>query len=155
MITVTDMFCGAGGSTTGAAQAGAEVRLAMNHWPRAIETHNTNYPAIDHALADISQADPRYYPRTTMLVASPECTNHSLAKGKTRVDQQGQQATLWGSAKQPDPSDERSRCTMWDPLRFAECHDYQIVILENVVDARSWRMWNAWLHAWQCLDYDH
>ncbi len=39
------------------------------------------------------------------------------------------------------------------PLRFAERHAYQIIILENVVDARYWRLWDAWLHAWQALDY--
>jgi DNA (cytosine-5)-methyltransferase 1 len=150
-ITCTDMFCGAGGSTTGAVQAGVEVRLAINHWPRAIETHATNYPQTDHVLVDISQADPRRYPSTTILLASPECTNHSLAKGKRRKGL-GQQ-TLWSSAAQVDVAEERSRCTMWDPLRFAEYHQYQIVILENVVDARAWRLWDAWLAAWQSLEY--
>jgi len=155
MITITDMFCGAGGSSTGAVAAGATVRLAMNHWKRAIETHNTNHPNTDHALADISQADPRYYPRTNILIASPECTNHSLAKGKQRKQQN--QLDLWGSrwATKSDPAEERSRCTMWDPLRFAECHKYEMIILENVVDARYWTMWSAWLQAWDCLGYDH
>ncbi len=150
-VTCTDMFCGAGGSTTGAVAAGAEVRLAMNHWTRAIETHATNYPTTEHVLADVSLADPRRYPSTTMLLASPECTNHSLSKGKPRKGLG--QDTLWGSAAPIDPAEERSRCTMWDPLRFAEHHEYQIVILENVVDARSWRLWDAWLAAWQALDY--
>lgn len=150
-ITVTDMFCGAGGSSTGAVLAGAAVRLAMNHWKRAIETHNTNHPNTDHALADISQADPRYYPRTDILIASPECTNHSLGKGCKRKNQG--YLTLWND--KPDPAEERSRCTMFDPLRWAECHSYQMVILENVVDARYWVMWDAWLHAWQSLGYDH
>jgi DNA (cytosine-5)-methyltransferase 1 len=153
-VTVTDLFCGAGGSTTGAVQAGADVRLAVNHWRRAVETHNTNYPLVDHILTDISQADPRYFPHTTLLIASPECTNHSLAKGKKRKETQGEQATLWEPAKPPKPEEERSRCTMWDPLRFAEVHDYQAVILENVVDARKWRMWEPWLAAWKALDYE-
>ena len=149
-VSVTDMFCGAGGSTTGAVQAGAEVRLAMNHWSRAIETHHTNYPHVDHALADVSLADPRRYPSTTMLIASPECVNHSLAKGAKRKGQA--QPGLW-EQRLPDPAEERSRCTLWDPLRFAERHAYQIILLENVVDARYWRLWDAWLHAWQALDY--
>lgn len=150
-ISATDMFCGAGGTTTGATRAGVQVRMAMNHWRRAIETHNSNYPQVDHALADISQADPRNYPRTTILYASPECTNHSLAKGSVRKGQR--QPGLWEN-KAPDPSEERSRCTMWDPVRFAEYHKYEIIILENVVDARHWRLWDAWLHAWQTLDYE-
>ena len=43
-ITVTDQFCGAGGSSIGATKAGAELRLALNHWQLAIDTHNTNFP---------------------------------------------------------------------------------------------------------------
>ena len=51
-ITVTDMFCGAGGSTTGATQAGASVRLAINHWARAVETHNPCFAGsrLRHAI---------------------------------------------------------------------------------------------------------
>lgn len=41
-ITATDQFCGAGGSTSGAKAAGVEVKMALNHWKLAIETHNTN-----------------------------------------------------------------------------------------------------------------
>ncbi len=154
-ITITDMFCGAGGSSTGAVNAGADVRLAINHWQRALTTHNTNHPDALHVLTDITRADPWRYPSTKILIASPECTNHSLSKGKRRK----------GAGWQPlgpdfgdigyDPAEERSRCTMWDPLRWAECHGYEMVILENVVDARYWVMWDAWLHAWQSLGYDH
>jgi hypothetical protein len=43
-LTVTDQFCGAGGSSIGAAAAGLEIRMAMNHWDLAVETHNTNFP---------------------------------------------------------------------------------------------------------------
>lgn len=39
MPTLTDMFCGAGGSSTGAlAVPGVTVETAMNHWARAIES---------------------------------------------------------------------------------------------------------------------
>jgi len=37
-ITVTDLFCGAGGSSLGASWTGVEIALAMNHWQRAVET---------------------------------------------------------------------------------------------------------------------
>jgi DNA (cytosine-5)-methyltransferase 1 len=151
-ITVTDMFCGAGGSTTGAVRAGARVQLAINHWPIAIDTHNTNYPQTTHVLTDISRADPWRYPTTTMLIASPECTNHSLSKGSKRRGLAQLPLAGFGE-KGYDPAEERSRCTMWDPLRWTECHGYELVILENVVDARLWVMWEAWLHAWQTLGY--
>ena len=44
MITATDLFAGAGGSTTGATQAGARVVIAANHWTLAVETHAANHP---------------------------------------------------------------------------------------------------------------
>ncbi len=152
-ITVTDQFCGAGGSSSGAVEVpGVEIRLAMNHWDRAIETHNSNFPDTLHALADVSQSDPRRYPTTDILITSPECTNHSLAKGRKRKNIA--QLDLWGN-DQIDPSEERSRATMWDVPRFAEHHNYRAVIVENVVDARYWVMWDAWIHAMALLGYEH
>lgn len=150
-ITLTDQFCGAGGSSIGATLAGAEVRLAMNHWALAIETHNTNFPKVDHDCADISAVNPRKYPSTDILITSPECTNHSLAKGKPR---RFYEKDLFGTDLL-DPSEERSRATMWDVPRFAEYHEYNIIVTENVVDAVKWRMWDAWLSAMHALGYEH
>jgi len=150
-ITLTDQFCGAGGSSIGAALAGAEIRLAMNHWKLAIETHNTNFPKVDHDCTDISAVNPRRYPSTDILITSPECTNHSLAKGKPRRFYAND---LFGNVL-IDPSEERSRATMWDVPRFAEYHDYNIIIVENVVDAAKWCMWDAWLSAMHALGYEH
>lgn len=46
--TVTDLFCGYGGSSIGAQAAGLRIRMAINHWKLAVETHNTNFPKADH-----------------------------------------------------------------------------------------------------------
>lgn len=151
-VTVTDQFCGAGGSSLGAASAGAEIRLALNHWPLAIQTHNTNFPNTDHDCTDVSACDPRRYPATDILITSPECTNHSLAKGKIRKWQS--QVDMFGKLTL-DPAEERSRATMWDVCRFAEAHRYRIVIVENVVEARHWAPFPAWLQAMHLLGYEH
>jgi len=151
-FTVTDQFCGAGGSSTGAAEAGARVKLALNHWALAVQTHNQNHPNAAHDCTDIQACNPKRYPSTTILITSPECTNHSLAKGKKRKDQA--QIDLFGE-NIPTEEADRSRATMWDVPRFAEFHDYQAVIVENVVDARYWRMWDAWLMAMHALGYEH
>lgn len=150
-LTVTDQFCGAGGSSIGATRAGAEIKLAMNHWKLAIETHNSNFPNVDHICTDISATDPRRYPSTNILITSPECTNHSLAKGKPR---RFYERDLLGNVL-IDPAEERSRATMWDVPRFAEYHDYEIIVVENVVDAGKWRLWDSWLQAMHALGYDH
>jgi DNA (cytosine-5)-methyltransferase 1 len=152
-ITVTDQFCGAGGSSIGAVAAGVELKLAMNHWQLAIETHNSNFPDALHDCADMSATNPRRYPATDILITSPECTNHSLAKGVRRKN--SPQLNMFGTKPTIDPSEERSRATMWDVPRFAEIHRYNIIIVENVVDARYWELWDAWLHAMDLLGYEH
>ncbi len=151
-ITGTDMFCGAGGTTTGAVAAGVEMKMAMNHWDLAIETHNKNHPNTDHHCANISESAPRYFPRTTILYSSPECTKHSNAAGKKR---KGLHQMDLFNANMFDAPAERSRATMWDVPRFAEVHKYEIIIVENVVEVRSWAMFNAWLIAMQALGYRH
>lgn len=150
-IETTDMFAGCGGSSDGAEEAGAKIRVALNHWELAVETHNTNFPEALHDCADISASDPRRYPSTELLIASPECTNHSLAKGKKILKKQ---MNLFASGKL-DPAAERSRATMWDVPRFAEYHNYNIIIVENVVDARKWVMFDSWLLAMQSMGYMH
>lgn len=73
-VTVTDLFCGAGGSSLGAESvAGVRLEMAANHWKTAIDVHQARFPHARHDLADISQADPRRYPATNVLIASPEC----------------------------------------------------------------------------------
>ncbi|MFI5426090.1 DNA cytosine methyltransferase [Aeromicrobium sp. UC242_57] len=151
-LTLTDLFCGAGGSSTGALSVpGVSVRLAANHWDLAIETHNANHPNTDHLQADISQTDPRYIPTTDMLWASPECTNHSRAKGKKKPTNQ---PDLFGDIL-PDAAAERSRATMWDVVRFTEVHKYRGIMVENVVEVVDWLLWDAWITSMHALGYDH
>lgn len=150
-ITVTDQFCGAGGSGQGARKAGAEVKLALNHWDRAIVTYSSNFP---NALTDctaIHACDPTRYPSTHILITSPECTKHTNADGRPAVKKQ---MDLFKSGKL-DPAAERSRATMWDVPRFAEYHRYEIVIVEQVVEARNWIQWEAWILSMHLLGYKH
>ena len=60
---VADLFCGAGGTSTGASRAIAAIGgrmelVAVNHWETAIATHTRNHPQARHILADVSTADP-------------------------------------------------------------------------------------------------
>jgi DNA (cytosine-5)-methyltransferase 1 len=156
-LTVTDQFCGAGGSSQGVRNfsrkngGGVEVALALNHWKLAIETHNTNFPNTLHDCCDISATDPRRYPSTDMLITSPECTNQTNANGKIKPKKQ---LDLFIKTAL-DPAEERSRATMWDVCRFAEYHDYNHIVAENVVEARKWIMFDVWLQAMHKLGYNH
>lgn len=162
--TFTDMFCGAGGSSLGAELAGGRMRLGLNHWERAIETHSANFEHADHDCADVSLADPRRYPATDILMASPECTNHSLAKGAQR--RKPQAASLFSDGPAGDAEQDKSRATMWDVVRFAEAmltrgKPYKAIVVENVVDAFKWgadddgQLFAAWLNAMDALGYEH
>lgn len=163
-LTVTDQFCGAGGSSQGVRLAaadlklntGLEVKLAMNHWKLAIETHNTNFPETTHACTDISACDPRRYESTNILITSPECTVHSPAGGgQAKKRKHGNQMGINGKMAWEE-AEERSRATMWDVCRFAEYHKYEIIIVENVVEARtSWVLFETWLTAMTNLGYLH
>lgn len=158
-VTITDLFCGAGGSSLGAVYAGAELRLGLNHWDRAVETHNANFPDADHDCADVSQTNPRRYRRSDILLASPECTNHSLAKGALR--RKPKAASLFDDGPAGDAEQDRSRATMWDVVRFAEVHQYAAIIVENVVDAFKWgpgddgALFRAWVLSLHALGYEH
>lgn len=146
-VTATDLFCGAGGSSLGAETVGCELVMAANHWQTAIDVHQAHFPDAGHDCADISQADPRRYPRTDILLASPECTSHSQARGMSR---RRQDPTLWDA---PDPAAERSRATMWDVPRFAEQMLYDAIVVENVVEAAKWVGWNGWCQVMHDLGY--
>jgi DNA (cytosine-5)-methyltransferase 1 len=100
------------------------------------------------------------YPKTDILWASPECTNHSNAKGVKREHGEWDDGLF-----APDGTNEaaiRSRATMWDVPRFAEAHQYPIIIVENVVESRWWgpknnrgAVYDAWLYTMKAWGYEH
>lgn len=88
-IYAADLFCGAGGTSTGllfaARKLGKDVKLlAINHWQIAIDTHRVNHPGVRHlvtGLESIVPAEVVQGGRLDMLWASPSCTHHSVARG--------------------------------------------------------------------------
>jgi len=47
-VYVIDLFCGCGGFSTGARQAGAKVILAVDCWKEALAVHEANHPETEH-----------------------------------------------------------------------------------------------------------
>jgi DNA (cytosine-5)-methyltransferase 1 len=89
-----DLFCGAGGTTTGIHLAGSTVLACVNHDAKAIASHEINHPDCVHFTEDIR--DFKVVLKLKKLVnelrkkepncivniwASLECTNYSKAKG--------------------------------------------------------------------------
>lgn len=98
-LLYVDLFCGAGGTSTGVESARvhgekcAKVIVCVNHDSNAIASHAENHPESLHLTEDIRTAEMlpiiqhvnklrKQYPFAKLVLwASLECTNHSKAKG--------------------------------------------------------------------------
>lgn len=150
---VTDFYCGIGGSLSGLVEAGWRGRLAANHSAVAIQTHSANHPTVEHLLGDIQAVDLRYLPRTRMLWASPICTELSPSGGRRR---KGDQRDLFEDhGHVPTEAFERTRVTFWEVIRATEIHRYDVVLIENVVEAATWELFDVWMHGMTTLGYQH
>ncbi len=134
MIAV-DLFAGAGGFTTGAEQAGANVIWAANHWRLAVDTHAANHASTQHACQDLHQADWSRVPHHDLLLASPACQGHSHARGRDR------------------PHHDAARSTAWAVVSAAEYHRPAFAIIENVPEMLDWTLYPAWKMAMESLGY--
>ncbi|WP_303678125.1 DNA cytosine methyltransferase [Dehalococcoides mccartyi] len=126
-ILAADLFCGAGGSSTGAERAAQEIGkkltlVCVNHWPLAIATHKRNHPSARHYIEDISVAKPRQLVPEgflDLLMASPECTHFSRARGGR-------------------PKNDQSRMNPWAIIRWITDLDVRSLIVENVREFVEW-----------------
>lgn len=134
---IIDLFCGAGGTSTGFHRAfigGDQVAIVMaciNHDPKAIKSHWLNYPDVYHFEEDIRTVDlaplveliAKYriiYPNAKIILwASLECTNFSKAKGGQSRD-----------------ADSRTLAEHLD--RYVKMLDPDYIQIENVVEFMSW-----------------
>jgi DNA (cytosine-5)-methyltransferase 1 len=124
-LKAIDLFCGAGGSSYGARLAGVEIVAAFDVWEAAVATYNANFGEGKARHADIFELDPisliAELGEIDLILASPECTNHSKASGK------GRNALC-----------ERSRETALEIIRFANAFTPKWLIIENVVEMQEW-----------------
>ena len=128
-----DLFCGGGGSITGAINAlkAADVKYegrSYNHWDLAIKTIRANHPECvpdyDAAVADIEHISPwdvfdTAPEKLDVLWASPSCTHHSRAAGGL-------------------PRSEQLRSQPWFMLPFLTLTKVRRVYVENVEELLTW-----------------
>lgn len=132
-----DLFCGAGGTSTGvenaryAGEQCAKVIACVNHDANAIASHAANHPDALHFTEDIRTLElsplishiermKKIYPDAQIVLwASLECTNFSKAKG-------GQ------------PRDADSRTLAEHLFRYIEAIDPDYIQIENVEEFMSW-----------------
>lgn len=162
---VVDLFCGAGGTTTGFHMTNgiAEVIACVNHDPIAIKSHHANYPNVKHYEEDIRTLDltelielvAKYrnlYPTAKLILwASLECTHFSKARG--------------GLSRDAD-----SRTLAHHLLRYITDLNPEYIQIENVREFMSWgpldengkpisklngQDYDAWKESIQILGYEY
>lgn len=124
---IADLFCGAGGTSSGAVEAAAALGrhpevTAVNHWDVAIATHTVNHPGSRHLCTGVDAINPLELfaeGELDLLWASPECTHHSVARGGK-------------------PINDQSRSTAWHVLNWIEKLLPPIVLIENVPEFATW-----------------
>lgn len=79
ILTVGDVFCGAGGFSEGFRQAGFKIKWAIDNWPPAAETFEKNL-GVKVIPKDIICSDFKNLEHVDVLIGSPPCQDFSLAK---------------------------------------------------------------------------
>lgn len=138
MIRALDLFCGAGLSSSGARAAGVSLAGAVDLCPLATQTYARNFPGAEVLNRRLEDVRPNAWRDrlgdVDLLLASPECTNHTCAKGGT-------------------PRSERSRETAMQVLRFAGAFGPRWIVMENVVHMRPWSRYPELLERLRDLGY--
>ena len=131
-IQTFDMFCGGGGSSFGAEMAGAEIIGGIDSWSLATKIFADNFPQAAVFNGRVEDYEPELIIEKTgpidLLLASPECTNHSCARGRR-------------------PRLDASRDMAFQVVRYARTMKPRWLIIENVIHMRSWTRYGELLQS--------
>lgn len=137
MLTFVDLFCGGGFGARGAIRGGGVPLLGLDAWELATKTYQANFPEA-HVITDlienvnINELGEHYRP--DVLLTSPECTSHSIARG----------------AK---PGSERSRETAMGIIPWIQSMKPRWLIVENVNRMKKWDRHNELVETIEELGY--
>lgn len=137
MTTFVDLFCGAGFGARGAMRGGGVPLLGLDAWSLATQTYKANFPQADvltERIESVSADELGAKYRPDVLLTSPECTSHSIARG----------------AK---PGLERSRETAIGIVPWARAMKPRWVIVENVNRMRKWDRHDELVQSIEALGY--
>lgn len=129
-LLIADLLCGAGGSSTGAIRALLElgwtmeeiILVCVNHWQTAIDTHQRNHREARHYVQDIATVRPHLIVPEgflDLLMASPTCTYHSIARGGK-------------------PTSDQQRSDPWHIITWLTELRVKRIIIENVWEFIGW-----------------
>lgn len=121
---IVDLFAGGGGASCGIEMAtGRAVDIAINHDPASVLLHQANHPLTKHFVSDVFELDPHAVTDGRpigLLWASPDCTDHSKAKGGKPI------------------RDRKRRALAWVVKRWAGQVRPRVIMLENVEEFVHW-----------------
>lgn len=80
-----DLFCCAGGTSTGLEQAGIEVVLAVDHHDLRCQAYEKNHPETEVWNEDIIKLDPAKLPKADLICGSIPCQSFSKSNQHTRT----------------------------------------------------------------------
>lgn len=127
-----DLFCGGGGSSWGARAAGIEMVGAVDAWDMAASTYRRNFPDARVVQTRLNRRSDRDLlgdiGRIDLVLASPECTSHTPARGAR-------------------DRDEGSRATAFHVLKFIRKLNPRWAVIENVIQMRAWERYPNFLAA--------
>jgi DNA (cytosine-5)-methyltransferase 1 len=139
-IRALDLFAGAGGSSCGASLAGVSVVGAIDSWPLVEQVYKDNFPDATFYRSKCENISPARVKHETgpidLIIASPECTSHTCAKGSGNRSEQSKQ-------------------TAFQVCRFASALQPRWIVVENVVHMRGWNKYRRWLKRLEQLGYMH
>lgn len=138
-VRTLDLFCGGGGSSWGARNAGAEIVGGVDAWDIAIRTYDANFGNGTGVNVTLRENGPvplmAGIDDIDLILASPECRSHTCARGGGKRD-------------------ESSRRTARYVLKFARKLKPRWVVIENVVHIRNWNGFADLILEMQALGYN-
>lgn len=138
IIRALDLFAGMGGSSWGARMAGVRIVGAVDIWDLAERTYLDNLDGVKFYRRKCENLSVEKVRREIgpiqMLLASPECTSHTCAKGSAERS-------------------ESSRKTALQVVRFAQKMKPRWIVVENVIQMRDWHRYHEWIQKLETLGY--
>ena len=137
MPTFVDLFCGGGFGARGAVRGGGIPLLGLDSWDLATRTYQANFPEAQTITEFIEKVDVAKLGRTIrpdVLLTSPECTSHSIARGAR-------------------PGSERSRETAIGIVPWVKSLQPRWVIVENVNRMKKWNRHDELVETIEGLGY--
>jgi DNA (cytosine-5)-methyltransferase 1 len=125
-----DLFCGIGGNSWGARDAGLQIVAGFDMWELAGKVFQHNFPEATYYPGKL-QDNTMYNLKSRLgeidlIVASPECTSHSVARGNKAKNKESLELA-------------------YQVLRFSDKLKPRWLVIENVISMKSWEGYQDFL----------